>query len=218
MEWDEYKNRHIDSWEETRSLWFGYVAANNHAFSRDLLGVIDASNADDKVARSAHRYFKESYSKSVGLIAGCSSQIEFIEAFTSILKVIEKMRSNGQFIQPSDEITSRKFVNKIRKVLAEDSIATSWKATSKLLKMITPFGYENFSKAVSKFQIVDVDPTIEVLKFWSDIYEVNMTNFRATNKSNDSDALIVLEVDIESKIASLKEGLLELKNNDVGGN
>lgn len=213
-EWDEHVNKLIIDWDSLRKDWFEYVAHNNHAVSRDvfqplLRGTVCKGSSKQK-AQKAQLGLCRQYEEVLDPIRGCSNKEEFAELLDRMQQVVEKMNLSAQFEYPTGDITSRKLINKIKKVRQEDSLPTHWKATSKALKLILPFSFDDFVKAASQFDVKDLEPVLELLNIWKDVYEYNLPRYQSVNRGNDSASRVSKEEAVSSRVESTSRLLAEL--------
>ncbi|MDA7686502.1 protein DpdH [Pseudomonadales bacterium] len=208
-DWDDYKNKLITEWDTTRNQWLNFVAINDHAVARDLfsdaLKSVSSSGLSDKLAQDTQRRISAEYSEVFSPMVGCTDRVSFVDSFIAMRELIEEMNSNAQFSYPDNELTAKKVINKINKVISEEGVAKSWLSTSKLIKLLEPYTFDSFIKAINQFNSADVELVQDALQCWQRIYRFNLANYNAINLSNDSASRVVKEELLLSKLVESKD-------------
>jgi hypothetical protein len=213
-EWDRHRNSLIETWDNFRMEWIKYVAINDHGLSRDIvishLRSIDSKNISDPLAQKTQKNIIVKYSNTFELLMGCNNKETFIDAFDKMRILISKMNQSGQFKYPNNELTSRKIINRIEKVISDESLSRHWSATVKLLTLLGPFTLDSFIKAISQFNCSDLEPVEEALQSWQQIYKLNSLNYNDINLINDSASRVVKEDNLLKKLHQTKDTLTAL--------
>ena len=212
-EWDNYKNEFIRNWDEEKRSWINYIAYNDYAISRDIVhSVFKKVNPllDSRLAQNTRKNISDKYLHVFEAIDGCNSKEEFLEGFENMSALVTRMKQNGQFEYPAIDLTSTKFINRIKKITDRDEIARHWTATAKLLKIVQPYTIENFVKSISKFKVSDLEPVSTVVEIWNNVYDLNLARYREVNRTNDSESRVVKEELIINRINSVRQRLVSL--------
>ena len=212
--WDSQQNDQIEKWDSTREKWISYVANKDHAFSRDLvkpyLRQIDESNLSNRSAQSAQKRLSAQLGTDIESLVGITNKDEFKDVFVKMRDLISVMRQGGEFSYPNDEITSTKLINRIEKILDEDKLSEHWFAIGKALKINSPYQYGAFIKAISQFKMADIQPVIDLLRYWESVYKYNLSKYHSKNQANASSSRTDLEANIVKYVEGARSTLVKI--------
>ena len=180
-EWDELVKTEIGRWESVQQNWLSwYSTRRGRGVEGDLLrprvGAFTAQLPDRiRVAVSRiSRDLKDRYRGVCTLLTGCSTKEEFNETLNALKEVVELMRDEDQYKSMDDQLSSRKFLNRVTKTIDLDC----W-STVKSLLMLDQSG-ENWS-SIRDIRTADLDVLNEILVTWRVLYQRNFSRITDEN-------------------------------------
>jgi len=220
-DWDSYKNAMIERWDSDRKNWIRYVSCNNHAISRDILTSsmrgITARSPDRLLPQKAHKHFSKIYFDIFSPLSGCSSKEEFVCVFRAMADVISKMSKNGRFDTEDGFLSSRQLINRVEKILSNESDSQYWLVTNKILKIKGEFNEKIFFGAIHQLDGGYIDLIDEVLSNWKVLCAINVNKFKSINRENNSQSKVILESEIIKTIGSWREDISSLISSEMEG-
>jgi nicotinamide riboside kinase len=221
VEWDNYKNELIKNWDDEKRSWINYVAYNDYAISRDIVQAVFKNFSppvDSRLAQSTRNRILDKYRHIIDAIDGCDSKEEFSEGLNKMNSLVTKMKQNDQFELSSIDLTSTKFINRIKKITNKDEIPRHWTATAKLLKLAKPYTIENFVKSISNFKAEDLEPVSTVVEIWNHVYDLNLPIYREVNRTNNSESRVEKENLIIERISKARNRLVFISEGQESAN
>ena len=216
-EWDEEFENLFGQWEKIQSQWLDNYSISRYGIEGDLvkkqLHGVSGKNLPGRVNSAIRKARDKIFNQLDGLelLNGCSSRDEFEDWFESLAKVIEKVRSDAQWMQMPDKYTARKTLNKIKKVQDDSEVWPSIKPLLSVLEKFEPIKMLGVLQQLDRNRALIVS---ECLVIWKTYYDGNLTRLENENQGHGADERLKTEREGKKIIGNLSELIRSISGRD----
>lgn len=206
-EWDQLVKNALDEWESTRQQWLPwYCPRRGRAIEGDLVKSKTGSSAlmlPDRDRATISRILtklRERYGPICRLFTKCSTKEEFKQSLTALREVVELLRVQDEYKGMEGELSSRKLLNRIAKVIESDV----WPSVRALLKSSEP---EAHWSAIRDLRLEQLDLIYQISATWEILYQRNFSRITDANNAAGAESRERTREELEGLLQSIQQNL-----------
>ena len=212
--WDIHRDEIIGKWQGMQDDWLWTYAINNHALEGDLLLSAFRSTGENTIPPSTSKAAQSARSQlliqypAFELLDWCSNREEFSDTLNSLLILIESLSSEAEYKDMEEELTAKKYINRIKTVMDGDY----WTSTKAMVSIREPFEGKSAIRSLNVFDSHMANDVDLLLTTWNKLYKINKPRMEAENQSQGSGKRQNIRKNIDLIISDIQEVIEKLKS------
>jgi len=205
--WDQYVASALADWDKKQALWLDAFSTNRHAIEGDLLIRAVRGTSDIQMPARGLRAAQDARQEFIGefgslsLLAGCAVREDYERVLRSLIELVSKLNSTGQFKSMDDITTARKYINKIKKIIERDN----WPQVKCALLLQDPFVPAETINSLHGFNRAESEAINELLIIWKMFVARNLARLQNENAEQGRDRRKIVEDEFDGLLAQIRE-------------